>query len=79
MANEQNLIPQAHELTVEEASKGGKRSGEARRRKKLMREAFEFVGEYESGVEAGKALRKTAHGFRWKYKGTEWRYVYDGR
>lgn len=53
----------------------------------------EFVGEYESGVEAGKALgvnganiqrcaagkRKTAHGFRWKYKGTEWRYVYDGR
>lgn len=40
MANEQNLIPQAHALTVEEASKGGKKSGESRRaatelRKKL--------------------------------------------
>lgn len=32
MANEQNLIPQAHALTVEEASKGGKKSGESRRR-----------------------------------------------
>ena len=38
MANEQNLIPQAHELTVEEASKGGKASVEARRRKKELRE-----------------------------------------
>lgn len=38
MANEQNLIPQAHVLTVEEASRGGKASGEARRRKKTMRE-----------------------------------------
>lgn len=38
MANEQNLIPQAHKLTVEEASKGGIASGEARRRKKALRE-----------------------------------------
>lgn len=47
MANEQNLIPAAHKLTVEEASKGGKASGEARRRKKELRElvniAFERV------------------------------------
>ena len=41
MANPQNLVPQAHKLTVEEASKGGKASGEARKRKKLMREALE--------------------------------------
>ena len=41
MANEQNLIPQAHELTVEEASKGGRRSVESRRRRKAMREAFD--------------------------------------
>jgi hypothetical protein len=47
MANEQNLIPAAHKLTVEEASKGGKASGEARRRKRELRElvnlAFERV------------------------------------
>ena len=34
MANEQNLIPQAHTLTVEEQSKGGKKSAEVRREKK---------------------------------------------
>lgn len=33
MANEQNLIPQAHKLSVEEQSKGGKASGKARREK----------------------------------------------
>lgn len=36
MANEQNLIPQAHVLTVEEASKGGKRSAQVRREKKTV-------------------------------------------
>lgn len=37
MANKlDNLIPQAHELTVEEASRGGKASGEARRKKATM-------------------------------------------
>lgn len=41
MANEQNLVPQAHKLTVEEASKGGKASAAARRKKKLMREVLE--------------------------------------
>lgn len=40
MANEQNLIPQAHVLTVEEASKGGKASGEARRERKALKEAI---------------------------------------
>jgi len=34
MANPQNLIPQAHVLTVEEASKGGKASAEARNKRK---------------------------------------------
>ena len=47
MANEQNLIPAAHKLTVEEQSAGGKASGAARRRKKELRElvniAFERV------------------------------------
>lgn len=38
MANEQNLIPQAHKLTVEEQSRGGIASGEARRARKTLRE-----------------------------------------
>ena len=38
MANEKNLIPQAHILTVEEAKKGGQNSGKARREKKLVRD-----------------------------------------
>jgi hypothetical protein len=36
MANEQNLIPQAHKLTVEEASKGGQKSAQVRREKKTV-------------------------------------------
>jgi hypothetical protein len=36
MANEKNLIPQAHTLTVEEAKKGGQNSGKARREKKTV-------------------------------------------
>ena len=36
MANEKNLIPKAHILTVEEASKGGQNSVKARREKKTI-------------------------------------------
>ena len=36
MANENNLIPQAHILTVDEASKGGQNSVKARREKKTI-------------------------------------------
>lgn len=36
--NTQNLIPQAHTLTSEECSKGGKISGEVRKRKKQLRD-----------------------------------------
>ena len=36
MANEKNLIPQAHTLTVEEASKGEQNSVKARREKKII-------------------------------------------
>lgn len=38
--NEQNLKPQAHKLTVEEASKGGRNSGKARRQKKALNEVI---------------------------------------
>jgi hypothetical protein len=36
VANEKNLIPQAHILTVEEQSAGGKKSAEVRREKKTI-------------------------------------------
>ena len=36
MANKENLIPQAHVLTVEEQSKGGKKSVEVRRQKNTV-------------------------------------------
>lgn len=56
MANEQNLIPQAHKLTVEEQSMGGKASGEARRRKKLLRECLEELLEREISDKAGNTM-----------------------
>lgn len=51
-----------------------------------------LVATYESGVEAAKVLgfrassiqrcaagkRKTAFGYRWRYKGVEWKYSYKG-
>jgi len=43
MANEQNLKPAAHPLTVEEASKGGTNSGKARRRKADLRKMAQQV------------------------------------
>lgn len=60
MANEQNLIPQAHKITVEEASKGGKASAESRRRKKLMREAFEELLERDYEGQDGTTLDGTS-------------------
>lgn len=36
MANKENLIPQAHVLTVDEQSKGGQKSVEVRRQKKTV-------------------------------------------
>ena len=45
MANEQNLVrgDEAHKLTAEEASKGGKRSAEVRRQKRDLRRALEIL------------------------------------
>ena len=47
MANEKNSIPQAHLLTVEEASKGGQNSVKARREKKSLRMLAEMLVELE--------------------------------
>lgn len=49
MANEKNLVrgDDAHKLTAEEASKGGKRSAEVRRKKRDLRLALEMLLEKE--------------------------------
>ncbi|MBR0484819.1 MAG: hypothetical protein IJJ69_08610 [Oscillospiraceae bacterium] len=41
--NDENLIPAAHKLTVEEQSRGGKASGKSRRKKKSMKQAAELL------------------------------------
>ena len=41
--NEQNLIPQAHKLTVEEASRGGKNSAVTRRRQRDLKSSLKFI------------------------------------
>lgn len=45
MANEQNLVKgdKAHKLTVEEQSRGGKKSAEVRRKKKLLKDYLQDV------------------------------------
>lgn len=58
MANEENLIPQAHKLTVEEASKGGKKSGEVRRQKKTWKELLERLGEMPTKSVKNKEILK---------------------
>lgn len=67
LANEQNLIPGAHKLTVEEQSAGGVASGKARREKKLLRELAQMILEEEITDTNGRtmtqgeaALRKQA-------------------
>lgn len=57
MANEQNLRPGAHKLTQEEASRGGKRSGETRRRRKAFAEAFEVLLQREFTDRNGNKLQ----------------------
>ena len=61
MANKKNLIPQAHKLTVEEASKGGKASAESRAARKTFREGLLLLLNEplkdKLGVETGKTTQ----------------------
>ena len=58
MANEKNLIPQAHILTVEEQSRGGKISAQSRRDKKTIQNILnDFLN---SDVKKQKSLKKLA-------------------
>ena len=59
MANTQNLIPQAHKLTLEEQSAGGKASGKARAAKKDLRQALELLLEKEWQDKNGNKLTGT--------------------
>lgn len=61
MANEQNLVKgdQVHKFTPEEASKGGKASAEARRRKRDLRNALEMLLEKEFADKTGKTVTGT--------------------
>ena len=55
MANEQNLVrgDDCHKLTAEDASKGGKRSGEVRRQKRDLRRALEMLLEKDYKTKSG--------------------------
>lgn len=61
MANEQNLLrgDEKHTFTPEEASKGGKRSAEARRAKRDLRQALEILLEKEYKDKNGNTLTGT--------------------
>lgn len=57
MANKNdNLIPQAHVLTVEEASKGGKNSGEVRQEKATFKKAIKWLVESDIKIKDGDIL-----------------------
>jgi len=43
VANPKTLIPEAHKLTLEDQSNGGKRSGEVRREKATMKKTLEML------------------------------------
>ena len=59
MANEQNLRPGEYRLTLEEQKKGGLASGEARRRKRDLRQALELLLEKEWQDKNGNKLTGT--------------------
>lgn len=59
MPNNKNLVPQAHVLTVEEQSAGGRASVEARREKKSLRIALEMLLEKEYKDKNGNTITGT--------------------
>lgn len=43
MSNKKTLVPQAHKLTVDELSKGGKKSVKSKKERKFIRENLEML------------------------------------
>lgn len=60
MANPENLVPQAHKLTVEEQSKGGRISGEKKRQRKTLREIGDMIGGLEVKSEKNRKIMRDA-------------------
>lgn len=58
MANEQNLRPSEYKFTLEEAKKGGRKSGEARRRRKTLREIANMLGQLNAPEAVIKNLER---------------------
>lgn len=56
MAKEDNLIPGAHKLTLEEQSAGGKKSGEVRKERATMKKTLELLLD-EKNEKLGKTYR----------------------
>lgn len=59
MANEQNLRPGEYKLSQEEGKRGGIASGEARRRKRDLRQALEMLLEREMTSKSGEKMSGT--------------------
>ena len=60
MANLENLKPQAHVLTVEEQSKGGKASVKARRQRKTLAQIGDMIGNLDIKSEKNRAILREA-------------------
>lgn len=60
MANPDTLVPQAHKLTVEEASKGGIASGKARRKRKTLAQIGDMIGGLDIKSEKNRAIMRNA-------------------
>lgn len=59
MANAKNLVPQAHVLTVDEQSKGGRQSAKKRKEKKLFKDALLLLLDEKIKDRDGNPTKKT--------------------
>lgn len=60
MANPETLVPQAHKLTVEEQSKGGKASVKARRQRKTLAQIGDMIGGLDIKSEKNREIMRKA-------------------
>lgn len=60
MSNPKTLVPQAHKLTVEEQSKGGKKSGEVRRQRKTLAQIGDMIGGLDIKSPKNRAILRDA-------------------
>lgn len=60
MANPDTLVPQAHKLTVEEQSKGGKKSVEVRRQRKTLAQIGDMIGALDIKSEKNREIMRKA-------------------